>query len=140
MLTETEKAYLAGLFEADGCVNIGTRQGKQAATVSHYLQVIFAQSNHDFLQRWRDRVNLGSLHKASGGKLDKKDHWRWHLSDRQAESLLNLILPYLDMKKDQAQIAIDFMGTKGKGGRRRTPQSVLDLREQYKQALQDAKN
>ena len=140
MLTETEKAYLAGLFEADGCVNISTRKGRQAATVSHFLQVVFSQSNQPFLRRWRDKVNLGSLHKAKGSELSKKEHWRWHLSDRQAEKLLNLILPYLDMKRDQAEIALAFMKTKGKGGRRRTPQSVLDLREQYKQALQDAKN
>ena len=140
MLTETERAYLAGFFEADGCVNIGTRKGKQAATVSHFLQVIIAQSDKDFLQRWRDKLDLGSLHKAGAGGLAKKEHWRWHLSDRQSEQLLNLILPYLDMKRDQAEIALAFMKTKSKGGRRRTPQSVLDLREQYKQALQDAKN
>ena len=140
MLTETERAYLAGFFEADGCVNIGTRKGKRAATVSHYLQVIIAQSNKDFLQRWRDKLNMGSVHLAGRATLTTKGHWRWHLSDRQAETVLNLILPYLDIKKDQAEIAVRFMATKGTGGRRRTPQSVLDLREQYRQALQDAKN
>ena len=139
MLTDTERAYLAGFFEADGCVNIGVRQSKSHATPSHYLQVIIAQSNKPFLQRWRDKLDMGSIHKSSPTQLSTKDHWRWHLSDRQAEHVLNLILPYLDIKQDQAEIAIRFMETKGTGGRRRTPQHVLDLRDQYKQELHDAK-
>ena len=143
MLTETEKAYLAGFFDGDGCVNIATRQGKQAATVSHYLQVIFSQCDRPFLQRWCEKVGMGSVHKNAPMRhpniTQTKDLWHWRLMDRQAEAMLRMMMPYLDIKKPQAEIAIRFMTTKGKGGCRRTPKGILLLREQYSQMLKDAK-
>lgn len=138
-LDATERAYLAGFFEGDGHVSIGKRQSKAHATPSHYLQVIISQSNRPFLEKWKRRVGMGSIHEAKGSKRSKKPHFRWHLSDRQAAQLLESMMPYLDIKKFQAQTALDFMKTKGTGGRRPTTPYVLKLREQYKQTLHDEK-
>ena len=143
MLTETEKAYLAGFFDGDGCVNIGTRQGKSHATVSYYLQVVFSQCDRPFLERWSIKVGMGSVYENAPLRhptiKQTKTLWHWRLMDRQAEAMLRMMLPYLDIKKDQAEIAIRFMRTKGTGGPRPTSRGILSLREQYSQMLKDAK-
>ena len=141
-LTELEKAYLAGFFDGDGCVSIGTRKGKDAATVSHYLQVIFAQADYDFLTRWRDKLDAGSIHEDKSRKNlpVRQRMWHWRLHDRLAEGLLRMMVPYLDIKQVQAEIALRFMGTKKRGGScRPTSQGVLQIREHYKNLLHEAK-
>lgn len=143
MLTETEKAYLAGFFDGDGCVNIAVRQGKNALNPSHYLQVIFSQCDQPFLERWCQKLGMGTTHKnarpANPAITATKELWHWRLYDRQAESILRMMLPYLDIKHGQAEIAIKFMDTKGTGGRRGIPSGTLRLREYYKQALHSLK-
>jgi len=140
-LTETEKAYLAGFFDGDGCVNIAIRQSKCHATPSHYLQVIFSQCNEEFLTRWRNKVDIGSIHKNT--RLTNlhatKELWHWRVYDRQAEAILLMMRDYLDIKQKQADIALKFMQTKGKGGPHATPTGILRLREHYKQQLHRAK-
>jgi len=139
MLTETEKAYLAGFFDGDGCVNISVRQSQTHATPSHYLQVIFSQCDQPFLERWCEKVGMGRVYVNSGRPIGNKELWHWRLYDRQAEKMLKMMLPYLDIKKEQAEIALSFMRTKGRGGRRATPAGLLHLREHYKDALSGMK-
>ena len=71
--------------------------------------------------------------------MGNKALWHWRLYDRQAESMLRMMLPYLDIKHEQAEMAIKFMQTKGTGGRRGIPAGILRLREHYKQALHELK-
>ena len=137
MLTDTESAYLAGFFDGDGCVNISSRKGQ-----AHYLQVVFSQCNRQFLDDWCGKVGKGSVHKNSGftDGSHKKELWHWRLSDRQAESVLIMMLPYLELKAEQATIAIQFMGTKKRYGRAGVPAHILEQREQFKLALSALKN
>jgi len=143
-LTDTEKAYLAGFLDGDGCINIAIRQGRSAITPSHYLQVIFSQCNEEFLVRWHDKVGIGSVHKNAPLRnpllKENKHLWHWRIYDRQAEAILLMIRDYLDIKKGQADIALKFMQTKGKGGPHATPGGILKLREHYKQQLHSAKH
>jgi len=53
--------------------------------------------------------------------------------------MLRLMLPYLDIKKPQAEMALQFMKTKGTGGRRQLPEPLLRLRDFYKDAMSDLK-
>jgi len=86
---------------------------------------------------------MGTVHKNAPLRHptinQTKDLWHWRLFDRQAESILRMMLPYLYIKKEQAEIAIRFMQTKGTGNPHGTPLGIIRLREQYSQMLKDAK-
>ena len=140
-LTEAEKAYLAGFFDEDGCVNIAVNSSdKNAATQTHYLQVILAQANEAFLRKWRDRLNIGSLHKVQPNEKTVKQCWSWRIFNREAEWFLRMILPYVDMKRQQVEIALEFRKTKHDViAAYGTPASMLALRQYYLEALQAAK-
>ena len=141
MLTETERAYLAGFFDGDGCINISISKSKNAATVNHQLHVIFAQCNEAFLEEWMHKTALGKIYKHRWpNHKARKIMYHWRMSSRQAEKMLNLLLPYLQIKRQQAEVALRFQRTKGHyGGPHSTPQVILKEREQLKQLLHDLK-
>lgn len=141
MLTETEKAYLAGFFDGEGCVNISTRNRANGAR-QHYLQVVFSQGDYDFLMDWREKLNgAGSVHEDKAEKKIPMSQrsWHWRLYDRQAERVLYLMLPYLQLKVKQVQIAVLFMATKKRYGRAGVPAHILDKRDEYQEALRQEK-
>jgi len=140
VLSETEKAYLAGLIDGDGCINIGCHMIPGGVTPTHYLQVVIAQANRPFLEKWCAKTGFGTVYRTSGSKLSKKKMYNWMMSGRKAETFLQFISPYLDIKLDDAKIALMFRKTKhGRAGRRSTPNAIVNLREQYKIMLQEVK-
>jgi len=140
MLSETEKAYLAGFFDGDGCVSISCSTPKHAATARHQLQVILVQCNREFLERWMHKTGLGQVyeHRWPNHKA-RKIAYHWRMTGHQAAVLLEILLPYLDIKKREAKVALAFQGTMGRGGRHSTPQAIINKREMFKQTLHDLK-
>ena len=140
MLTETEKAYLAGFLDADGCINVSCHTAPGSATPTHYLQVTIVQANRPFLQRWCEMTGWGRVYKVPPNELTKKQVYQWIINGKKAEVFLSLILPYLDIKTEDARIALMFRKTKhGRAGGRITPDNIIKLREQYKNMLHEVK-
>ena len=93
-LTEEGKAYIAGLFDGEGCVNINIRRGGKKA------ELTVAITN----------LHVGVLKYVQshfGGRLsnvgNKKATPDWRCESNKAVSFLKVILPYLIIKKEQAK-------------------------------------
>jgi len=135
MLTETEKAYLAGLFDGDGCVIINKIELPGRPNPAYCLNVQYAQKERSILDRWQERTGLGNVyeHKPTGGA-------QWCMSSQDAETFLTMLLPYLDLKRTEAEIGLKFRKTQhGRARCKATPAPVIELREHYRQAMKDAK-
>lgn len=129
MLEETKRAYLAGFFDGDGCVYVGKQ-----------LQIVFAQANYEYLKRWRDMLNLGSIHANPRSDNSTKTLWTWRLCDRKAEAVLRLMLPYLEIKRDQAELALAFMELRRHGATRNgVPPFVRERMRSIAKALKSLK-
>jgi hypothetical protein len=147
MISETDKAYVAGFIDGEGCISISRREYiKRTPTPIYTLTVAVVSTNRDVLEYCRNLTNLGAV--MLGGLPRKDSHhqeFSWRISSRQAIDLLQLILPYLRIKREQADIAIAFQETFGKspmGGRGlglKVLPEILQQREQYRQAITDAK-
>lgn len=143
-MTETERAYLAGFLDGDGCIHISRTENKKgSATPFHRLVVVLAQANGAFLHKWQEKTGLGRVNLCARagtdtGRNHTKDFYQWQISSAEAETILRWILPYLDIKKGQAEVALRYRKTKlpqGGCGPRATPQGIIDLREHYRQEL-----
>lgn len=135
MLTETEKAYLAGLFDGDGCVTINKIQLSGRPNPAHCLSAQYAQKERSLLVRWQEKTGLGNVyeHSATGGS-------QWIMNGQDAETFLTMVLPYLDLKRTEAEIGLKFRKTQhGRASRHQTPAPIIELRERYRQMMQDAK-
>ena len=141
-LSETDLSYLAGFFDGDGCINISKSHPKHSKSPRHVLQVILAQANRPFLQMWAERTGIGKLYQfKSQTKLNnRQEMWHWRMTGQQAEDLLRLLMPFLLIKRAQADIAIEFRETKHNNSRGKgTPAFVLKHRDWLMGQLQVAK-
>lgn len=143
-LTEPEKAYLAGLIDADGCIYISSNQRPPPhATLTHGLSLVVAQVNEPFLQHWRLRTGCGSITdvmKPEQLPTNYSRRWQWRVAGMEAEKLLRAIQPYLVLKKEEAVIALEFRATYGRHyGRNPTPAYIVRQRIGHRNKLRAAK-
>ena len=137
-LTETEKAYLAGFIDGEGCIHICSSNNKRSPIPAYRLMVAISQADREYLERWRLKLGAGNVHKSGPGSIPgNKQVYNWQIYGREAEMLLRLVLPYLDIKREQAEVALKFRATVDKqgGGGRVTPSSIIRQREAYAQQL-----
>lgn len=99
---DNELAYLAGFFDGEGCISINRNSSQ------HYgLLLAAAQINP---------APLFLLYQRFGGYIVRKqrptDRYRavhqWRSSGREAADVLRQLQPYLVVKKEEADIAIEF--------------------------------
>ena len=134
MVTETDKAYLAGIIDGEGYIGIGMNKGTDNRQPQYVLRISIAQSNQPFLVCLRDKWGgLGSIC-VNRSPRQAKVGYRWHISANQAASILEDILPYLVIKKPQAELALEFQVTRGKPWKR-VSEDELVVREGFKQRI-----
>ena len=124
-------AYFAGLFDGEGCVNVSEvkpRPGKYSPTFQTLAQVSMT-----------DRKSLDLLLSSFGGnvrlvtKKGSRPIWVWRVYHKAAKRFLEAILPYLIVKKPQAELLIELeKGVWGRGGRKRLSDGEISRRRQIK--------
>lgn len=104
--TETEFAWAAGFIEADGCIHLSHYDSKSATRVD----VIVVQKDRrpiDRLQRiFDDHSTVGVVTRRGRAAT----YYRVVFSGERAAKVLTAILPYLDHKREQAEIGIRLYG------------------------------
>ena len=88
------------------------------------VQVQVGNTN-EWLINWLLFQYGGCVCKRKAKKDNWKDSWEWKLQTRQALRFLEIILPYLKIKKPQAELAISF-GKRRKIGKKTEAQMAVD--------------
>ena len=99
-MKETEIAWLAGLFDGEGCV--WSRWPKRANVLTE-IKMTHKKTVERVNELFPGRMVSGNL---SRGAFGKKDQWRWSLDTLGTKKFLTLILPYLVTKKEEAKIVL----------------------------------
>ena len=144
-LTEVEKAYLAGLIDGEGCIFISKYQGKNNANPVYSLRVIVAMTDEALLVKWQKTTGVGVIHfKSNRSDINKKNcpAWQWIITViADNRELLKAIYPYLEIKRDQADTALEFTNVEttrcGRGVK--VPKYITDQREYYRLKLMNQK-
>ena len=124
MLSEPEKAYIAGLFDGEGTLGYYYKP----STGYHQVQLAIYSSDIRVIHWVRDKIGHGSItpHK---GKYTKFTNWSWDLSNKSGVvNFLMTIKPYLIVKLDQACLLLSHLDAEQKknhGKRRRLTQPVI---------------
>ena len=102
-------AYLAGLFDGEGSVNIFKSSGQNGSITPRYFVEISIGNTHKGVLQWV-LENFGGRLTHNGVQYTPNSHktWRWRASTQEASSILVALLPYLIVKKEQALLAIEF--------------------------------
>lgn len=117
-LDEKTLAYFAGLFDGEGCINVTEvkpRPGRRSPSFQTLAQVSMT-----------DRRSLELLMCSFGGsvrlvnKKGARPIWVWRVYHKTAKLFLEAIIPYLVVKKLQAELLIELEnGVPGRGVQKR---------------------
>ena len=110
-MSDLSLAYLAGVFDGEGCISFSLREQASAKSKSPNLQTIVAVQMSDcatvslFHERWP-----GVFGKVSRKRFPShwKTQWRWVLMADDIVPFLSEIRPYLRLKRPQAELALRY--------------------------------
>jgi len=108
--------YLAGFFDADGCVFISRNNSPRSKRgVNYQLFVNVSQKVRSPLDEFYN-IWGGSLSNGRRGPNCPNPQWSWSISCQKALVFLQDITPHLRLKQEQAKLAIAFQTSMGQRG------------------------
>lgn len=130
----TDLAWAAGIVDGEGCIYIGKRSRERPGSTRPGWKCTLRVANTDVRM-------VNRMWQFFGGhvtpprmiRLSTRPYFEWHSeSARSTRAILEALLPYLVVKRDQAEVAIQFANTMWKGGRGSIllPDSVIQDREE----------
>lgn len=130
---ENDLAYVAGFFDAEGCVLISKAKGTIGMIHPlYYLRVKIGVTNQSIMNWFKYQFG-GSLSIIRGKKKQKKILFHWQIGTKPAEIFLRQIFPYLQLKKPQTELAFQFQNEmRRKKPHKRVSSEFLRLREQLR--------
>lgn len=128
MRSQVVNAYMAGIIDGEGHFHMYYHPPIRR----YYFTVGVANTNRDLLDWLVDNFS-GKVyrHKPKSHKDEWKDCWEWRLNQTDILSALPAILPFLKIKKRQAELAIEFRKTfaKENPGKRGLPDHIRRKRD-----------
>ena len=93
-------AYVAGLFDGDGCVGVYHSKGGVS------LQVTITQTDNGLLERVREIVGFGSVNTKSRATRTRQAAKQYVCYSQKALKLLTLIRPFVWLKGERIDCAV----------------------------------
>lgn len=124
--------WLAGFFDGEGCVHMRMDTRKRAV---YSLQVMLTQNDESILREVQREFG-GTVYKHSGRRC-----WRWRITSAPSLVFLEAIQPYVRIKKEQVDLAIQFIKTIRKDNLGSTPMDddICEQRVHINNRLRDLK-
>lgn len=109
-VSESQLAYLAGIVDGEGHFNIHkTRAGNQRCTNTRFQAEVIIVNSSYALMEWLIETFGSSICARKKDKAHYKQTWRWRIGANNAAELCRWLLPYLIIKKQQAELLIEFI-------------------------------
>ena len=114
-IPDTDKAYIAGLFDGEGSIHFKRgmekkkkHKGKPGYRMSNSLRLSMeiTMTDRSVLLWVHEILGVGTVNPRKG-KPGKKKQWRWRCSHRQAYFVEKLIWPYVHIKLPAIQKIIE---------------------------------
>jgi hypothetical protein len=135
-------AYLAGFIDADGSITITIERSKdKKGNLKEQYCVKIAAHNCKIepIELLRREFGGGKVRHKKTGKAKNHDNWRpcyeWMLTKNKAAIAIRTLLPYLIIKRKQAELClqVDDLKKKTNGAQRRwNPELNKEINNQFK--------
>ena len=113
-MKKLEWAYLAGLFDGEGTFTISNSPPRNNSPSYAFKEIYVTNTNLEVLEWIKDKLD-GSIRVTKYGD-DKgwKDVYKWHCGAKQHFYLVKNMLPFLIIKRIQAECILEFIKLKKK--------------------------
>ncbi len=116
-MRKIDLAYTAGIVDGEGCIGLYLSSNK-----SFRVHVTVTNTN-EWLIQWLKFAYGGNVCSAPV-PVNCKLAWRWNIVSNQATNFLETIMPFLKLKRQQAELAIEFQNRR-RGHRMSPKERVL---------------
>ena len=137
-MNKVDLAYYAGIFDGEGCISIGKaikkkyhKDGTERECVTYGLRIEVVNTN-EWLCRQLWFAFGGYVRQMKEPEINRQAVWVWQTQCKHASEVLQTLLPYLKLKRPQAEIAIAFQGRVHQHGKRALTEEERALREAQK--------
>lgn len=114
-------AWLAGIIDGEGSIFIMKQQRSDRERQFNYILRMSVQSTDGIMAQECLKISgEGACFDAPTAKENQSNTYKWQVSGKRAKHVLQNILPFLRVKKEQAQVAIDFQESTKKHWRQMT--------------------
>lgn len=137
-------AYLAGFFDGEGNIHISKTRltDKHDGRLSNKYTLVVSVGNvcKKIINLFHDEFG-GFISYRKSNKLSCRPFWVWTVTSRKASYFLEKIIFYLRIKREQANIALEFQRTKGTNiinnhfGRIKSDIKYIQYQEDQKQKI-----
>ena len=102
-ISEVDKSYLAGIIDGEGCISVSKnpRNGR-----NYYRLILDITTTSNELNQWLEDKFGGIVRTTYARNKNRTDMQGWTVSGNQCQDILRLTLPYLIIKKHQAELAL----------------------------------
>ena len=142
-LTETEKAYMAGLLDGEGCVGINKEKSRASAyPFTFAIRVIITNTDYNVICWLKEKTGIGCAYECKKGF---KENWkfvhRWQIVSNEAREFLQIIYPYARIKKEIIDLVLGLERPEKKGKRygKRTEKEYENQKETFNKAKEKNK-
>jgi len=111
-MKQADLGYVAGIIDGEGSIHIVRRKEPTTRRGYKYELQISVGNTQEWLIRWLHFNFGGYMHVCKAPKKGNRDCWHWSIRTRDAVDFLKLLLPYLKLKRPQAELALQFQGNK----------------------------
>ena len=113
---ETELAYLAGCVDSDGCIGVKKstyqiRVTKEAKNPT-YIERVSLKQVTDIVPNMLKSTFGGMVRWCKPNSPNSRPMWLWQATNRQAVRCCEVLLPYLRIKRRQAECCLEIRETK----------------------------
>jgi hypothetical protein len=107
-VSKTELAYIAGFLDGEGWITLYKSKDISRKKYPRFEYQVGICNNNKGVINWLYDTFGGSIRTRNKQNLKWQDNYLWKLSSNQASDFLKLILPYMRLKNNQAELAIEF--------------------------------
>lgn len=133
-MRKTDLAYTAGIIDGEGSIQIHKYPRKKHKRRYVLSLLVRVKNTNQWLCNWLKFAFGGSVYLSSTPA--GKPIWEWSLETKQAGEFLKLVLPYLRIKRPEAELALQFQARKTRRGRGGIPDKEATVEEAERILLQ----
>ena len=117
-MKKSDAAYLAGLFDGEGCITYKQKMRQRRPAEKYYptweIRMEINMTHQSVIRLIHEMTGVGTVSKKPPGKgqLGRKMQWRWRCGYRDAYYVCRNIAPYSHVKLDKVQKIIDHYADK----------------------------
>ncbi len=110
-IKETDLAYVAGIIDGEGCVQIQKVKPHNREKSEQYKLQLRVYNTDRSLIEYLNQLFPAYTYDGSEKRNNRRKQFCWHANGKKTVIILQQVLPYLVVKKEQALLAIEFYET-----------------------------